>query len=247
MNAEDFRRFCDDYDVAFVVLSRDRAKVLARYTDRLASGYTLVWSGEGYAEQEYRCVDRIEAPRGLRGRPALINHLLRTLEQKVMVVMDDDSKAAYWLASERAVRLDSSAFLVMVTNLVVSALDVGAGLFGISEADIRYTSPLAPFHTRHAVTGCLTGIVGRGIWFDERNWTRADHDFALQHLKADRLSWKDNRYVVMHDLKRLPGGSMEFRDPGREQAEIANLKRWWGEDVITVSREDGSRVTVHVP
>ena len=38
MDVDDFARFCKDFDVAVIVLSRDRANVLAKYTDRLAQG-----------------------------------------------------------------------------------------------------------------------------------------------------------------------------------------------------------------
>ena len=231
MDAADWLRFCEDYDVKLALLSRDRARTLAKFTDKLASGYTLFYSGDGYDDHEYRCTDRFEVPRGLEGRAAVANYALRQLDQRIVILIPDDLKVVYWLGEAHPQRLDSSGFLVLLVNLVINALDVGASLFGVSEVDIRKTSPLLPFHTRAMVQG-IAGIVGRDVWFDERQKLKEDYDFTLQHLKLNRLVWKDMRYFCYKDMNVLAGGNMAFRTEAREEAEVANLKRWWGEDMI---------------
>lgn len=235
MNVEDFRRFCKDFDVTIAVLSRDRADVLAKYTDRLAQEYVLFYCGEGYDDHEYRCTERIEVPPGLQGRSVVANHALRMLPQRTVIVLGDDMKCITWTGEDRLYRLDDEGFLAMTVNLVVTARDLGVGLFGISEVDIRKTSPLEPFHTRRMVTGYVG--IDRGahpvpIWFDERNVLKEDYDFCLQFLKRDRLVWKDCRYFYSQDRNVLPGGNMRLRTPARELAEVENLKRWWGDDMI---------------
>jgi hypothetical protein len=236
MKREDFRRFCDDYNVVLCVLSRDRADVLARYTDKLASEYLLFYSGEGYDEHEYRCFDRIEVPRNIVRRHFVANHVLRQLDERVVILIPDDIKQIHWLGEDRLQHIDSSGFLVMLTNLVVNALDANVGLFGITENDIRKTSPLAPFHLRAMVTG-VVGInrTPGALWYDERQKMKADYDFALQHLKRDRLVLKDCRYFLFQDRNTLPGGQMPFRTAQGEEQAVANLKRWWGEDIINWS------------
>ena len=101
----------------------------------------------------------------------------------------------------------------MLVNLVVTAQDVGAGLFGICELDIRKTSPFSPFHTRAMVTG-LVGLdrsKSPAIWYDERNIIKDDYDFALEHLKRDRFVWKDCRYFLAQDRNVLAGGNLPWR------------------------------------
>ena len=78
----------------------------------------------------------------------------------------------------------------------------------------------------------LVGVVGRGLWHDERQRLKADYDFALQHLKRDRLVWKDMRYFLYQNRNTLPGGNMPFRTAAREELEVENLRQWWGEDVV---------------
>jgi hypothetical protein len=109
-------------------------------------------------------------------------------------------------------------------------------LFGVSNEDIRKNSPLSPFHFRSMVVG-FCGInrnvrPGQSIWFDERQKLKEDYDFCLQFLKRDRFVWKDLRYFISHDMNRLPGGNMKFRSAAREEAEVENLRRWWGDDVV---------------
>jgi hypothetical protein len=231
VNSDDWLRFCDDYNVRLALLSRSRAKVLAKYTDKLASGYTLFYCGDGYDEHEYRCTERIEVPAALEGRSAVANFALRHLDEQVVILIPDDLKCIYWLGEDHPQRLDSSGFLVMLVNLVINALDVGATLFGVSEVDIRKTSPLFPFHTRAMIQG-VAGVVGRGVWFDERQKLKEDYDFCLEHLKQSRLVWKDMRYFCFKDMNVLAGGNMPFRTEQREEQEVANLRRWWGDDMI---------------
>ena len=245
MRPEDFREFCKDYDVAVVVMSRDRGNVLTRFTDRLASEYILFWTGTGY-DQPYNCVDRIEVPSAIGGRAAVGNHILRTLDQKVVIILEDDIHAVYWAGATKAYRLDPPGFRVMLTNLVVNALDAKVGLFGVSEGDIRHASPLMPFHPRSPCTGAIVGIVGRKVWYDERSRLRCDLDFALQHLRDGRLTWKDQRYLLVQDRRTLPGGHSVFRSSQRELEEGKALQRWWGADVISVN-EQNRRASIHVP
>ena len=240
MTGEDFRRFCEDYDVAFVVGSRDRADILARRTDLLASEYRLFYSGDGYADYDYNCIERVEVPRGIHGHAAAWNHILRSVEQKVVILMDDDVRFVYWLGETHMVRISSSAFLDMLCNLVINALDAKVGLFGISDIDIRKVSPLSPFQTR-AMIGCITGIVGRGVWYDERNIIKDDYDHVLQHLKTDRFVWKDMRYFIAQDRNVLAGGQMTWRTIERENAEVERLKAWWGDDIIHWRNRKGTK------
>lgn len=233
MTPEDFKRFCDDYDVAIAVMSRDRAAVLQKHTDRLFGNYTLFWSGDGYAEREYHCVERVEVPRGLEGRPTVANYAVRHFEHHVVILLDDDIRYIDWLGEDHLFKLDADAVRVMLCNLVVNALDLKVGLFGINECDIRKSSPLIPFHTR-AMVQSLVGIVGpQRLWHDERQRIKADYDLCLQALKRDRLIWKDLRYFLNHNLNTLPGGNMPFRTPDREEVEVENLRKWWGDDVIS--------------
>ena len=247
---EDYRRFCKDFDVQIVVLSRDRAEVLAKCTDRLVQEYVLFHCGEGYDEHEYHCTQRIEVSPMLEGRSAVANHALRTLPNKVVIILGDDIKAVHWLGEDKAQYLGREGFMVMTVNLVINAIDLNVGLFGVSNEDIRKNSPLAPFHFRSMVTG-FAGInrnvrPDQPIWFDERQKLKEDYDFCLEFLKRDRLVLKDLRYFISHDIQQLAGGNMRFRSPAREELEVQNLRRWWGEDMITWNPNGRRTTTKHL-
>jgi hypothetical protein len=243
----DLRRFLEDHDAEIVVLSRDRASALAERTDKVLNGYHLFYSGEGYDDYDYNCVDRTKVPRGLQGLSVVRNFVLDTLKQKVIVFVDDDLKALYYVAGARSVRLDTEQVSLAFINLIVHALDQGATAFGMSELDIRKTSPFTPFIQR-AVFGSVFGVVGRKHRFDERNLLKCDYDFCLQVMRDNRTVHKDLRYMVACAKDSGSGGNMTFRTPGRRQEEIDRLKRWWGDDVIyTGVGKVVEKLTVKVP
>jgi hypothetical protein len=243
----DLRRFLEDHDAEVVVLSRDRADILATRTDLLLHGYHLFYSGEGYDDHQYHTVAQTKVPRGLQGLSVVRNYVLDTLKQRVILFVDDDLQAIYWVAGARSVRLDQEQVSLAFLNLIVHALDQGATAFGMSELDLRKSSPFVPFVQR-AVFGSVFGVVGRTHRFDERNVLKCDYDFALQAMRDDRTIHKDLRYVIRAAKDQGTGGNMTFRTPGRRYEEIDRLKRWWGDDVIrTGVGKSVERLKVIVP
>ena len=149
----DWSRFAEDYDVAVVVLSRDRAEVLARLTDKVVPDYHLFWCGEGY-DREYRgAIARHEVPSGVAGLSAVRNYALRQLSQKVVIFIDDDVRSIAYTHSDHYAYLDRAQVQLMLLNLVVNSEDLGAKVFGISEFDIRKATPLYPFRLRAVMGG----------------------------------------------------------------------------------------------
>lgn len=243
----DLAQFCKDFDVAVVVLSRDRAGTLAKYTDTLLSGYTLFYSGEGYDEYQYRCADRIEVPRGLQGLSVVRNFVLDTLPHKVVVFFDDDVKSLYWIAGRRSIRLDEERVKLCVLDMVVHALDQKSVAFGLTPNDIRKSSPLAPFILR-GVAACIIGVVGRDVRFDERNILKTDYDFMLMAMVHSRIVHVDRRYYFTAGIETVAGGNTTFRTQERRLREIANLIDWWGDDVIRPGTRKGTEsLAVSVP
>lgn len=243
----DLAAFCRDHDVAVVVASRDRAATLAKQTDRLISGYTLFYSGEGYGDHDYHCVDRIEVPRGLQGLSVVRNFILDTLTQRVVLFVDDDLNAIYWVAGRRSVRLDAERISLAFIDMVVHALDQGSLVFGMSPLDLRKSSPLVPFRLR-GVFGTVIGVVGRDVRFDERNVLKCDYDLCLQAMVHSRIVHMDMRYFASSAKDELAGGNMEFRTQVRRKREIDNLVRWWGSDVVIPSDNKGNeKLRVNVP
>jgi hypothetical protein len=151
-------------------------------------------------------------------------------------MFDDDVSRIGWTHSDQYAWLDPDQIHGMIVNLVVNALDCGAGVFGISENDIRKTSPLKPFRFR-AVVGAVIGVVGRDCMFDERNRLKVDYDLCLQSIVRNRLLLKDERYFLSQDRNTIAGGSMEFRTRSDEEAEVARLIEWWGDDIFTVKQK----------
>lgn len=245
--AVDWERFCQDFDVAAVVLSRNRADVLAKRTDRLVHGYHLFHAGPGYDDYEYNCVERHSVPEGIVGLARVRNHVLREMKQEWIIFLDDDYLRIRYVLGPQSIDLDPTGVQLMLLDLVVNAIDLGAYVFGIGEVDIRKASPLITARHR-AVVGGLVGVRGRGQWFDERNQLKTDYDFCLQSMRDHRLLLKDQRYFLEQDRNRLPGGNMELRTRQREEAEVANLVRWWGDDVITwKAKKSTIGLSVRVP
>jgi len=243
----DLAQFCADFDVAIVVVSRDRATTLAKYTDKLLSGYTLFYSGEGYDDYQYRCADRIEVPRGIQGLSTVRNYVLDTLPQRIVLFVDDDVNMIYWVAGTKSVRLDTERIALAFIDMVVHALDQGSTAFGMSPLDLRKSSPLVPFRLR-AVFGTVLGVVGRDIRFDERNILKTDYDFCLMSMVESRIVHMDLRYFASSAKDELAGGNMEFRTQARRKREIQNLIDWWGPDVIIPSDNKGNeKLKVNVP
>lgn len=243
----DLAGFCRDHDVALVVVSRDRAVTLAKYTDKLLDGYTLFYSGEGYGDYQYRCADRIEVPRGLQGLSPVRNFVLDTLPQRTVVFVDDDVNMIYWVAGTRSVRLDTERIKLALIDMVVHAHDQGSLAFGMSPLDLRKSSPLVPFRVR-GVFGTVLGVVGRDLRFDERNVLKTDYDFCLQAMVEARIVHMDMRYFASSAKDELAGGNMQFRTQARRQREIQNLIDWWGSDVIIPSDNKGNeKLKVNVP
>lgn len=231
----DLKRFMDDYDVALVVMSRDRADTLKKKTDTFLRDYHLFYSGEGYDDYQYHCTERTKVPRGLRGVSVVMNYILDTLDQEIVIFVDDDLSLIYWIASSKAIRLSPEQVKLMWIDLVVHTLDQGAGAFGINDVDIRKASPLTPFIQRAMVTTVI-GVVGREHRFDERNVLKCDYDLSLQKLRDVRTVHKDLRYFALAAKDKGRGGNMEFRTPGRRYEEIDRLIKWWGDDVIKTGK-----------
>lgn len=243
----DLAAFCRDFDVAVVVVSRDRAAILAKQTDTLLDGYILFYSGEHYDDYDYRAVERHEVPRGLQGLSVVRNYVLDTLPQRIVLFVDDDLNAIYWVAGRRSVRLDAERIKMAFIDMVVHALDQGSTVFGMSPLDLRKSSPLVPFRLR-GVFGTVLGVVGRDLRFDERNVLKTDYDFCLMSMVHSRIVHMDMRYFASSSKDELAGGNMEFRTQARRHREIENLIRWWGSDVIIPSDNKGNeKLRVSVP
>lgn len=243
----DLPRFLADYDVALAVPSRDRAGILAKRTDSWLTDYHLFYSGNGYDDEEYNCIERVKVPRNIGGLSATRNFVLDNLSQNVVIMFDDDITDFTWVHGARTIRLDQEQIKLMIVDLVVHALDQNVGMFGIGNIDLRKASPLIPFATRQAVTTVI-GVVGRKVRFDERQRLKDDHDFAMETLKIYRTIHRDNRYRFTNDTDGLPGGSMEFRSQEVRQREIQNLIDWWGADIVKPGKNKRSEsLAIHIP
>lgn len=243
----DFEQFMKDYDVALVVLSRDRADTLYQRTDSFLRDYHLFYSGEGYDTYDYHAASMTEMPRHLEGLSLVRNHVLDVLDNEIVIFVDDDISRIYWVHSTKSVPITPEQVKLMWIDLVVHALDQGVGAFGISELDLRKTSPLVPFEVR-AVFGTVFGIIGREWRFDERNVLKCDYDFCLQTIRDKRTVHKDMRYFAAAAKDAGRGGNMTFRTPNRRYEEIERLQQWWGDDVIKPGTAKGvEKLTVKMP
>lgn len=175
--------------------------------------------------------------------------ILDNFREHVLVMADDDVSHV-WCNMYR------SGFAIsdpqMVYEILASAAniteDLGAHVFGFSQSwDVRKYNATKPFNLAGWVGGVI-GFAGRRNYRFTENRLRADIDYCLQSLQADRIFFQDNRYGFVHQRFGLPGGNSANRSLQRDTDEIKYLLQKWGRYLSAKVTDSGVlRLVVNVP
>jgi hypothetical protein len=75
----------------------------------------------------------------------------------------------------------------------------------------------------------IVGVIGREIWYDERNMLMDDVDFALQAIEKWRVVWIDSRFGYAQSVvSGIAGGCQGFITAERDRKEREYIKKKWG-------------------
>lgn len=233
-----------------VTMSRGRPDLVGGLTLRLFPGTTLaVPAGELDAYQAATGLPLsqfLPIPAAVRGIGPNRQYVLDHFAPGPVFFADDDIKALYALTGHKSRRYhDPAVALAIVHHVATAARDAGAGAFGFCQGDIRKTRPQLPFSLA-TWSGSVIGVLDRRVRFDPALSLRADIDFFLSHLLANRFVWVDQRFAFHHHRFTLGGGTASYRDHERMARECAYLQRKWGSCISFRSTATTVRTLLHV-
>lgn len=82
--------------------------------------------------------------------------------------------------------------------------------------------------------------------FDTNLTLKEDYDYTLQHIKKYGGAARFNMLLVVAAHYSNKGGVVSYRNPEREQQNIAYLKRKWGDDIIRDNRKRPNEILLNV-
>jgi hypothetical protein len=171
----------------------------------------------------------VPVPDEICGLSKLRNWVLKKFDDECVIMLDDDIIACVIITHANSYRTtDCVAVDAILSQAAVCCKDAGARVFGFNQAwDVRKYNGNKPFMLSSWVGGVI-GIVGRGLWFDEKNMLRVDIDYCLQSILRDRIIWKDNRYSFCQARFSNKGGNSLYRTKERDKSEMDYIKAKWG-------------------
>jgi hypothetical protein len=221
--------------IPFVIPSKARAEILATHTLKLIPD-AIVCVDEAEVPVYREVTDNILPHPPLPGLAAIrewIYDYFAPGPEDVIVQMDDDLGKCYSLIGKNKQRVRSpEAVRAIIENCATCALGVGAKLFGFNNSqDVKAFRAQDPFRLAAFPDGAVLGTIGRTVRHNTSMTLRAHVDFTLQHLLVNRIVWVDHRFCFESQRFSVPGGNAVYRSSDREQAELAYLKRKWGQYV----------------
>lgn len=154
--------------------------------------------------------------------------ILDHVDERVIVMADDDVAHCWSVAGAHARRLDDPVIVRQVLETSADCAEAaGARLFGFNQGSIVKYRPQEPFKFDTWVGGVI-GIIGRELRYDPVCRLHDDIDLCLQSLLKHRIIWQDQRFVFGHAVFSNTGGNAAARSTAQHDREIAYLQRKWG-------------------
>lgn len=194
------------------------------------------------------CVEVVAHPDDVKGKAGKLNWWFDHHDDDCVVFLDDDLAALRrcWLPRGQGdfdVR-DPDHVMAVIENTAVLAADMGAKVFGFATSARNATMHrvMQPFALHGFLNGTGYGFRrGHGLRFDLRLTAKADYDISCQAIYRHRYCLRNDRYAwVTRDTFTAGGGSATRRNSVTEKADIAVLRRKWG-DVVKVKEDVGYR------
>lgn len=206
----------------------------------------IVCVDESEAE-DYRDYPRVLLHPPLSGLPSILNWIIASpdIPGQDLLIVDDDMKSFVSVFSEenKTRRLcDPHEVMAVCENCREMALGFGARLWGFPCNFRSDGFPAFNPMSLNSRISSLRGISDRNIRLDERFRRHDDVDLALTELLHRRVTFRDNRFVVVFEpVYANPGGSAsDYLDLDVFKERLL-LKQKWGPYVSFV--ETTNRVT----
>ena len=214
-----------------VIPSKGRSDTIRKHTLALFPDATVVVDeAEAGDYAEVVPAKQLATHKGLKPIVVILNWVLDTFEDDVVVIADDDIVRLTALPgwSPRRYR-DPAVALQVLQATAQCAIDAGCGVFGFNQSPHPlYFSPTEPFRLARWV-GSVIGFVGdHGLRYDEKLQFHEDADLALQALLRQRIVWCEDRWSFEPLRLTNPGGMTGQRSAAAEKSECEHLLRKWG-------------------
>jgi hypothetical protein len=143
----------------------------------------------------------------------------------------------------------------VILNAASVTAEMGAKLFGFGESpNPRWFDPLQPLRLSGGVIGAAFGLLDseRKLFFAHDLPLGEDTFVSLLNAYYYRYAYYDRR-VFFHTLEPFvrPGGCSAHRSLEKERKKVANLRRYFGTEVLRVRTAKGSKtrddVTIRLP
>lgn len=225
-----------------MILSRGRANSIS--THLIFPEFIEVLVPDDEVEEYKKGISNpiLSIPSELKGLGKVRNWCLDNFKEETVIMLDDDIKCVYNLEHEFTRRIkDKEEALEVIINTAIMAKDLGVGVFGFSQTDIRKYNACEPFKLCTWV-GCVVGVIGKGIRFRNDKY-KVDIDFCLQNLLVNRIVWVDNRYYFAQNRDNNVGGNSIWRTQEDYEKSVNSLKEKWGRYVV-VKKKHSSNITI---
>lgn len=217
-----------------MILSRGRSNSIS--TVNLLPDWVEVLVPESQRSDYEAAVDNpiITTPDDVCGLGTLRNWCLDNFSEEIVIMLDDDIQKFYCLTGAKSRAVYGEEFVQVLINTAVMAQDIGAGMFGFYQTDIRKYKGYDPFSLCGWI-GTIVGVIGRKHRFRNDKF-KVDIDYSLQNLLIERIIFMDTRYYAGNFKDSNRGGNSEFRTRESFERSIETLEKKWGR-CIKVSRD----------
>lgn len=235
-------------DIKILIISRGRSSTIKKKTCRIFPDYISILVPESEKKlYEQEVSNPIETtPNDIIGLGMLRNWVLDNYKEETVVMVDDDLSYCYRLTGELTKQVnDPDEVVQIIINTAVMAKDIGTGVFGFSQTDIRKYYGTEPFILNTWVGGVI-GIIGRKLRFTD-NKLKVDIDFCLKNLLVNRIVFQDKRYNFSQLRDNNVGGNAQFRTKENFDQEVKKLTDKWGKCLKIRSHKSNLNINLNVP
>lgn len=234
-----------DLDIKILILSRGRSESIS--THRLLPEYIeiLVPESEKALYEAKVSNPILTTPDDIIGMGRLRNWVLDNFTERIVIMLDDDIARVYSLTGRKSRAIvDPIEIIQILINNAIMANDMGVGLFGFFQTDIRKYKGTDPF-SLIAWVGGVIGIIGREFRFRDDKY-KVDVDYSLQNLMVHRRLFCNNMYTFSQKRDNNVGGNSIFRNQAEYEESVKTLKEKWGRFINVTKRQTQITIKTNV-
>ena len=204
--------------------------------------------------EQYRTHSSAEVravPNEVKGITSTRNWILKSTEERRVVMIDDDVKNQGWTklykANGKQKKMTENQWLFEFERLFDVVEDLDWKIWGVkTEAALRSVYPFKPINFRSYVTASCMGIINDGTYpFDESFPVKEDYEICLRHIEefggivaARYLYWENSHWGD-------EGGCKSYRTQKIEAKAIKNLVAKYPSRIKRITR-GGSEYSIEL-